>query len=715
MLRLRNVVKSYTNGRNKTVVLNDVNLDFNKNELVFILGTSGSGKSTLLNSIALNIDIDKGDIIYKDKVVNKLKRNNKDSYRNQVIGMIYQDYNLIDYMNVIDNVMLPSNRKISKNKVDNLLKELNIYDKKHVLVNKLSGGEKQRVAIARALINSPKIILADEPTGALDNMNSIRVMDILKKLSKNILVIVVSHDTELANRYADRIIRIDDGYVMNEECCQDITNSSDGWKIDSKGIRGISLFKLAFKNLWLKKGRTLFTALTIAIGLISMMIVMCLFSNFNLEIEKLEKEIVGNYPITVTNLEYRNEINKKDTNEIGIYKHDKYIHKNLITDKYINYLDEIKEIKYINYEYNILMPIVSDRYVFMNSDYFNSFNDLEYINDNYNILYGRNINNKNEALLYVDSNKMIDEELIKYFSIDIDKFSYNDILGREMKLIDNDNYFDCSNDYCYLNDVYKDMYMKSEYVLKIVGIVEIKESLDIGSGILYNDDIRRDFIGKNENSLIVKKQLENNYNILINDMKKEELLSYLGCHSLPNKLDIYVDNINNKEKVIDKLDEYNKKNKKIIYEDVMAESIKTVRDFVSMISFILIVFTGITEIVGILMINIVTGMRVVERKREIGIFRGLGARKRDVVKLFNIENTIIGIIAVIISFLVLIIISTPLNKVINSILEIDNLFKIDYYMVIIFLVINILIIRIIGSIPVRRANRQEIRECISSK
>ena len=134
MLRLRNVVKSYTNGRNKTVVLNDVNLDFKKNELVFILGTSGSGKSTLLNSIALNIDIDKGDIIYKDKVVNKLKRNNKDSYRNQVIGMIYQDYNLIDYMNVIDNVMLPSNRKISKNKVDNLLKELNIYDKKHVLV-----------------------------------------------------------------------------------------------------------------------------------------------------------------------------------------------------------------------------------------------------------------------------------------------------------------------------------------------------------------------------------------------------------------------------------------------------------------------------------------------------------------------------------------------------------------------------------------------------
>ena len=100
--------------------------------------------------------------------------------------MIYQDYNLIDYMNVIDNVMLPSNRKISKNKVDNLLKELNIYDKKHVLVNKLSGGEKQRVAIARALINSPKIILADEPTGALDNMNSIRVMDILKKLSKHI-------------------------------------------------------------------------------------------------------------------------------------------------------------------------------------------------------------------------------------------------------------------------------------------------------------------------------------------------------------------------------------------------------------------------------------------------------------------------------------------------------------------------------------------------
>ena len=209
MLKLRNICKSYNN----KVVLDNINLDFKSGELVFILGTSGSGKSTLLNIISGNLKCDSGEIILDDIYVNKLSNKKMNNYHCNIVGNIFQDYNLIEYMNVFDNIMLAFNGYGDKNRINILLKQLGIYEKRKIIVSKLSGGEKQRVAIARALVNNPDIILADEPTGALDSKNSIEVMEILKKIAENKLVIVVSHDNFLANKYADRIINIKDGNV----------------------------------------------------------------------------------------------------------------------------------------------------------------------------------------------------------------------------------------------------------------------------------------------------------------------------------------------------------------------------------------------------------------------------------------------------------------------------------------------------------------------
>ena len=188
---------------------------------------------------------------YNDKYMNY--------YRNSMIGYIYQDYNLIDYLSVIDNILLGYTDGMSKVEIDGLLKQLDIYDKKYLGVSKLSGGEKQRVAIARSLVNNPDIILADEPTGALDSENSIKIMDILKKISKNKLVIIVSHDNNLANTYADRIINIKDGKILHEI----INDESKFRPIRKKKIKKKNILKLAIKSIWLKKKRNIMTSLSI--------------------------------------------------------------------------------------------------------------------------------------------------------------------------------------------------------------------------------------------------------------------------------------------------------------------------------------------------------------------------------------------------------------------------------------------------------------------
>lgn len=713
MLKLKNICKSYNTTNYKNIVLDNISLDFKMGELVFILGTSGSGKSTLLNIIGGYLKCDSGEIWLDNVCINKLSERKLNDYHTNVIGNIFQDYNLIEYLSVIDNIKLALNGYKSKNRIDILLRQLGIYEKRKVIVNKLSGGEKQRVAIARALVNNPDIILADEPTGALDSKNGIEVIEILKKIAKNKLVIVVSHDNYLANKYADRIINIKDGrceyfpLINNEECTFNIKRRKNNF---------FSIIKLAFKNLWLKKIRTLFTSLAISLGIVSMFVVSNLYYNFNDEINKLEKSVVSVFPISISNgdIEMAENVVKKSQDRIIIKDRKKFVHTNYIDNKYINYLNNISDIKYITYNYDNLVPFISDNYNIIDNSYLMTIPSSDYIEDNYKIVYGKNISNYNEVLIKIDSNNNMDSRLLNYFNINSD-IEYSDIVGRKIRVVTNNQYYSKNGNYYIINTNLNDMYNKSNIELEIVGIIKEKDIVNENNYIYYSKELLNNILDINSNSDIVKEQLLVDYNVLGLDTSKQEMLPFLGYNSLPNNINIYVDSLVNKGKVIKKLDRYNKDNEKLVYVDTMSSAIDIVKTFINIISLILIVFSIICVIISSLMIAILTSIRVLERKKEVGIFRSIGASKNNIKRLFNTENIIIGLLSLVISYLIIVLLSNPINIFLQSYLDINNLFKINYYILVIIFLINLLIVKISGILPVKKASKLDIINCIYNR
>ena len=713
MLKLKNISKYYINGHNKNIVLDNINLDFKKKELVFILGSSGSGKTTLINIILGNLKADSGSIWLDDLCISKMSNKKLDNYRNNVVGSVFQDYNLIDYLNVYDNVMLAYNGYGNKDRVNDLLKQLGIYDKRKTVVNKLSGGEKQRVAIARALVNNPDILVADEPTGALDSKNSIEVMEIFKKIAETKLVIVVSHDNYLANKYASRIINIVDGKCEYIEI-NDNNNIVDNVKKRKK--KYLSIIKLAIKNLWLKKVRTLFTAFAISLGIVSMALVSNLYYNFNNEINELEKNVVSVFPISVSNGEFEildRKIRKSDS-KIIIKDRSKWIQINKINNDYLTYLNNIKEIKYITYNYDILMPFISDRYNIIDNNYLMTIPNDKYIYDNFNILYGKNISNKNEILIKVDSNNNVDSRLLNYFNIKED-IDYKDIIGRKVRVILNNQYYVKNGDYYVTGDNLKDMYNNSYIELEIVGIIKEKNIVSEQNYIYYDKELLNEILEINKYSNIVKDQVNSEYNVLGLNIEKDEMLSYLGYNSLPSNINMYVDNLKDKEKVIILLDKYNDENEKLVYTDTMTSAIDIVKNFINIISVILILFSIIAICISSLMIAILTNVRVLERKKEIGILRSLGISRSEIKRLFNTENIIIGIIALFISYFSILLLRKPINNILNNYLEMDNTFCINYLIILGIFMINIMIVKISGIIPVNRASKLDIVQCIYNR
>lgn len=713
MLKLVNVCKSYKYGKNKVLILDNVNLDFNKNELVFILGKSGSGKSTLLNIIGGILEVDSGKIMLDDKDITKFNNNMLCNYRNNMIGYIFQDYYLIEYMSVIDNIKLGMTiRNDDSNRLEEILRKLGIYNKRKMMVSKLSGGEKQRVAIARAIINNPDIILCDEPTGALDGSNSIKIMEILKKISREKLVIVVSHDNMLANKYADRIINIVDGKVnyypqINDGKFNEIRN---------KKICLLQIIKLAIKNLSLKKWRTIFTSLAISIGFLSLLLVLCLSKSFNDDIDKLERDIVSVFPISVYNGEFEILDNDVVSSRDMIIKKNKddFIYTNKISNDYLDYIKKIDEINYISYVYDISMPLVSDRYEILDNSYMKMLPSISFIDNNYDVLYGDVPNSISEIVLKVDSNNNVSSELLDVFNIDNDIF-YEDVVGRKIRVILNDLYYIKNGDYYFINSDYEELYNNSRLELEIVGIVREKEVVNDNSYFYYDGELINYIIDENSNSEIIKSQIDEKYNVLGIDMDKDKILSYLGYETLPSGVDIYVSNLDNKEIVLSKLDEYNSLNDKLIYVDTMNDAINILKNVINIVTVILIIFCFISMLVSSMMIFILTNNRVMERVKEIGILRSLGARAKDIASLFGIENLIIGIISSVIGIMVICLIKKPVNVMMKMFLFEDGIFNVYIELVLISVIFNIFIVVLSGYIPTKIASKKKIVDCIYNR
>ena len=306
MLKLKNIKKTYVSGDEKVEALKGINIEFRESEFVSILGQSGCGKTTLLNIIGGLDRYTSGDLIINGKSTKDFKDRDWDAYRNYSVGFVFQSYNLIGHQTVLSNVELALtisgvSRKERKQRAIKALEEVGLKEQIHKKPNQLSGGQMQRVAIARALVNNPDIILADEPTGALDTKTSVQVMEILKKISKDKLIIMVTHNPELAEKYSSRIIKILDGKITDDS--DPIEHQKEEKQQDTKkkrtSMKFLTALRLSLNNLMTKKGRTILTSFAGSIGIIGIALILAISTGVQNYIDKVEEDTLSSYPITI--------------------------------------------------------------------------------------------------------------------------------------------------------------------------------------------------------------------------------------------------------------------------------------------------------------------------------------------------------------------------------------------------------------------------------
>ena len=310
MLRLENIYKRYTTGDFTQVALNGVSLTLRDNEFVAILGPSGSGKTTMLNIIGGLDRYDEGDLVINGVSTKKYNDRDWDSYRNHTVGFVFQSYNLIGHQSVLANVELALTISgVSKSertqRAREALEKVGLGDHVDKKPNQLSGGQMQRVAIARALVNNPDIVLADEPTGALDSDTSVQIMELLKEVAKDRLVVMVTHNPELAEDYATRIVRVRDGVIKDDS--NPVTAEEAGGSTEAKhetfgkaSMNFATAMSPSFKNLWTKKARTLLTAFAGSIGIIGIALILSLSTGVNDYIAGIQEEAMNAYPISIS-------------------------------------------------------------------------------------------------------------------------------------------------------------------------------------------------------------------------------------------------------------------------------------------------------------------------------------------------------------------------------------------------------------------------------
>ena len=431
MLELKNIKKSYKTGDFVQHALKGVDIKFRTNEFVAILGPSGSGKTTLLNIIGGLDRYDSGDLIINNKSTKKFKDSNWDSYRNNCVGFIFQSYNLISHISVLENVEMSitlsgySKKRRKKMSID-ALEQVGLKDHIHKKPNQLSGGQMQRVAIARALVNNPDIILADEPTGALDTKTSKQIMDLIQEVSKDKLVIMVTHNPELAKNYATRIIEFKDGEILNDSNpVQAEEDSGDKIKIKKTSMSYRSALSLSFNNLKTKKGRTFITSFAASIGIIGISLILSLSNGFKIKIDEFEKSSLSQAPILIAeqSMNMSNSSEKKErkldeyTDKEEIYPlkaMESSSHKNVITEDYISYIEkaDTKLIGGISYlkatNFNLLTKIdnkvksIDSTKILFSIPSSIDGGESQIMSDNFEIICGKKSNNKEDLYLLVD-------------------------------------------------------------------------------------------------------------------------------------------------------------------------------------------------------------------------------------------------------------------------------------------------------------------------
>ena len=756
MLSLRKIRKSYITGDFKQDALKGISLDFRENEFVAILGPSGSGKTTLLNIIGGLDRYDGGDLVINGKSTENFKNKDWDAYRNNCIGFIFQSYNLISHISVLENVEMGMtlsgvNAKKRRKKALELLEKVGLKDHAHKKPNQLSGGQMQRVAIARALANNPNVILADEPTGALDSKTSIQIMELIKEIAKDKLVIMVTHNPDLAKEYATRIVEFKDGELVNDS--NPIKNEDETdykLKIKKTKMSFLAALKLSFNNIKTKKGRTFITSFASSIGIIGIALILSLSNGFQLQIDKFEKDTLSQMPIViapevaVVDEEAQKEMMSSFTTDENSYSDEKFIHPLISVDSithindisldYVEYLEKVDPSYIGGLSY---MRIAKLNSFVKNNDIVEAFDSSKLfplpesvdgkedavITDNFDVIYGKMGENYNELVVLVDSNNRVDESTLKALGFEDKNISFEDLLNKEIKVLYNKDYYVANGNTFTVNTDYDALYNSENAItLKITGIVRGKEGNKFGqysgTGLIYKEALMDNIMAENESSEIVKTQKISDYNVLTGikfdsknlEKEKSTSLSYLGAYASPYMIQIYPKDFKSKEKLIEYLDKYNEsleEDDKVIYTDY-AEAITSLSGgIMDAVTIVLIAFSAISLIVSSIMIGIIMYISVLERTKEIGILKALGARNKDVSRVFNAETFIIGMFSGILGIVIAELLCIPANIIIEKLTELKNVAQLNPVHAIVLLVISTTLTLLGGFIPAKVASKKD--------
>jgi len=859
MLKLKNIKKTYVSGDEKVEALKGINIEFRKSEFVSILGQSGCGKTTLLNIIGGLDRYTSGDLIINGKSTKDFKDRDWDAYRNYSVGFVFQSYNLIGHQTVLSNVELALtisgvSRKERKQRAIKALEEVGLKEQIHKRPNQLSGGQMQRVAIARALVNNPDIILADEPTGALDTKTSVQVMEILKKISKDKLIIMVTHNPELAEKYSSRIIKILDGKITDDS--DPIEHQKEEKKKDTKkrrtSMKFLTALRLSLNNLMTKKGRTILTSFAGSIGIIGIALILAISTGVQNYINKVEEDTLSSYPITIEestvdmsslmqSMSGENTDNAENKEEEKVYSAD--IMNDMITTlsnkKQSNNLKELKKylddgdneitknsnsIKYgydlninlyrantdneivrvnpstvmnafgmgdmIEAQNNSAMSSVFGSSMMTNTDIcFEMLDNQQLLESQYDLVKGNWPKQYNEVVLVLKEDGRIDDYTLyslglkdqselkdKWKAVEngekLDEnqestsYSYDDLLNLQFKLLLNSDYYQKQNG-LWVNKEDDDNYLKEKInnaeTVKVVGIIKQNEqsavSTSVTSGIGYTKQLKEYVVEKSNDAQIVKKQKENKdvnvfsglkfptdedtsstenltteQRMAMSKLSSEEIAKMMEAYSAnkdasyeknlqklgavdidtPTSISIYPKDFESKDKISSAIEEYNQKQRDdgkeentISYTDIVGTMMKSVSQIINTISYVLIAFVAISLIVSSIMIGIITYISVLERTKEIGILRAIGASKKDISRVFNAETLIIGLISGLIGIGITVLLTLPINSMIYAITGVKVVTAVPFKAGVVLVLISMFLTIIAGLIPAKIASKKD--------
>ena len=761
MLELKKINKSYQTGDFVQQALKNVSIEFKKNEFVAILGPSGSGKTTLLNIIGGLDRYDTGDLIINQKSTKDFKDRDWDAYRNNCIGFVFQSYNLIGHIDILQNVEMGMtlsgvSSKERKKRAIEVLTRVGLKDHLHKKPNQLSGGQMQRVAIARALANDPDIILADEPTGALDSKTSVQIMNLIQEIAKDKLVIMVTHNPELAHEYASRVIEMKDGEVVSDSRKgRSKKEDTEPYTIRKTSMSFLTALHLSLNNIRTKKGRTLLTAFASSIGIIGIALILSLSNGFDRQIGIFEQNTLSSLPIVVSRQsvdlteETMNQLQDDMSSSEADYPDidyviptetmmDEYTHENKITEEYVDYVEKLNpdSVAGISYTYALglnLLQKVDDKVVLLNSQDLGiqsmphtlSDDAAGYMDLHYDVLAGKFAEEKDEIVLVVDSKNQVSKDILEALGITSeDNISFDTILNSTIKLAYNDDYYvNYGNYYIPSNDLESVYNSENNLTLKVVGIIRLKSdfpSYVASSGIMYTNDLLEDVILHNSTSKVVEAQKKANYNVLSGEMidtsteegeeTKDNLLAYLGDHSTPYAIFIYPNDFETKDEVTAYLDQYNdglEEEDRIVYIDQANLMSSLSSSIMDAITIVLIAFSSISLIVSSIMIGIIMYISVLERTKEIGILRSLGARKKDISRVFNAETFIIGITSGLIGIFIAWLLLFPTNSILYNLTDLENVAVMNPLHAFILITVSVILTLIGGFIPAKLASKKD--------